>query len=100
MLAQVLTARGAWDDGRAAAAGRFEQAIAAFKESNSRLALARTLYQRGILSQARGDVAGALDDFTHALVMFEAMGAQRDANRAQARLEASEFSEPPNAAHQ
>jgi hypothetical protein len=32
-------------------------------------------------------VAGALDDFTHALVMFEAMGAQRDANRAQARLE-------------
>ena len=32
MLAQVLTAQGAWDDGRAAAAGRFEQAIAAFKE--------------------------------------------------------------------
>jgi len=32
MLAQVLAAQGAWDDGRAAAAGRFEQAIAAFKE--------------------------------------------------------------------
>jgi hypothetical protein len=30
---------------------------------------------------------GALDDFTQALVMFEAMGAQRDASKAQARLE-------------
>jgi hypothetical protein len=36
-------------------------------------------------------VAGAQDDFAHALVMFEAMGAQRDANRAQARLETDEF---------
>jgi hypothetical protein len=58
---------------------------------NSRLALARTLYHRGILSQARGDAAGALDDFAHALVMFEAMGAQRDANKTQARLETDEF---------
>ncbi len=82
MQAQVLTAQGAWDE----AAGRFEQAIAAFKELNSRLALARTIYQRGLLCQARGDMAGAQDDFTHALVMFEAMGAQRDAGKAQARL--------------
>jgi len=60
-------------------------------ELNSRLALARTLYQRGLLSLAQGKVAGALDDFTHALVIFEAMGAQRDANTAQARLETDEF---------
>ena len=83
MQAQVLTAQGAWDE----AAGRFEQAVAAFKELKSRLALARTIYQRGLLCQARGDGVGALDDFTQALVMFEAMGAQRDASKAQARLE-------------
>jgi hypothetical protein len=63
----------------AEAADAFDEAVATLDELGSRLELARALHYRGQLRQAQGNRDAARADWTRALVVFEACGAQRDA---------------------
>jgi tetratricopeptide (TPR) repeat protein len=81
---QIFTALEDWD-----AAGRaLDMAINRLDLLESRLELARALYQRGILRQILNQMVLAQADATRAYALFERSGAEREVKKAQGLLEA------------
>jgi tetratricopeptide (TPR) repeat protein len=84
---QILGAQ----DRRGEAMCAFDEAIAAFIATGSRLELARTMYHRAALRFELGDRDAARADAVHARTEFEALDAVRDRAMAEALLQC----EPP-----
>jgi tetratricopeptide (TPR) repeat protein len=70
----------------AAAEARLNQALELFQGLETRWQIGRTLYELGVLAQARTDPVSARDYFSRALAMFEEMKAVPDITRTQAAL--------------
>ena len=79
---QILGARSRPDE----AACAFDEAIAAFTATGSRLELARTMYHQAALRFELGDRDAARADAAHARDEFEAIKAVRDRAMAEALL--------------
>ena len=84
-LALAMRVRALWtartDPARARAL--FDEAIGAFQKLGSRIEVARTLYERGLLRRREGDSEGARADFQRAVEMAKACGARPLMERAE-----------------
>jgi tetratricopeptide (TPR) repeat protein len=70
------------------AEARLQQALDLFTEMDTRWQIGRTLYELGVLAQARTDTSAAREYFSRGLAQFEALGATPDAARTRQALEA------------
>ena len=87
-----------WLSGEYAEAdGRFHQALALFRELDTRWQIGRTLFELGELAAARADAPGARDYYSRALFVFQEMQATPDAARTRAALESLDSVDPISA---